>query len=176
MHFVQMTTFRALLTDSARVGFIMGAGDVISQTWVEKRDLRNIDVNRMLRFASVGIIFVGPVLKTWYGTLDKFVPKTDPPFKRGLKKMALDQLVFTPGFVASVLGVIGLANGQTRAQIKETLREDYFMILSRNYMLWPAAQIINFSVVPINYQVLFAQFVAVIWNTYLSMKLNEEKK
>ncbi|XP_004520122.1 mpv17-like protein [Ceratitis capitata] len=170
------TSIRALITEGIRVGAIMGAGDALCQTWVENRELRNLDVNRMLRFASVGVVYVGPALKIWYGALDKIVSKSNPPMKRALKKMAIDQTAFAPAFIASLIGIFGLINGETTTVIKERFQNDYLSILSRNYMLWPAAQVINFSLVPLNYQVLYAQFVSLIWNTYLSMKLNDEQK
>jgi len=37
-----------------------------------------------------------------------------------------------------------------------------------NWKLWPAANFVNFKFVPVQLQVLFANFVALIWNTYLS--------
>ncbi|XP_067636100.1 mpv17-like protein [Eurosta solidaginis] len=170
------TSLQSLFYEGVRVAGIMGAGDVICQTWVDKRKINNIDVGRTLRFASVGLFYVGPALKIWYGTLDKIVNKADPPFKRGLKKMALDQFAFAPGFVASLIGIFGLMNGDSTKTVQKRLKKDYLDILIKNYMLWPPAQMINFSLVPIQYQVFFAQVVAVIWNTYLSMALNDDKK
>ncbi|XP_011182356.2 mpv17-like protein [Zeugodacus cucurbitae] len=170
------TSIRALISEGLRVGVIMAGGDVLCQTLVEKRELRNVDVNRMLKFGAVGVIYVGPVLKIWYGTLEKIVPKGSPPLKRALKKVALDQTLFAPAFIASLIGIFGLVNGESIPTIEDRFRNDYLTILSRNYMLWPAAQVINFSLVPLNYQVLYAQFISLIWNIYLSMKLNDEKK
>lgn len=170
------TSIRALISEGLRVGVIMAAGDALCQTFVEKRELHNVDVNRMLKFGAVGVVYVGPILKVWYGTLDKIVPKESPPLKRALKKMALDQTVFAPSFIASLIGIFGLINGESISTIQNRFKNDYFTIMSRNYMLWPAAQVINFSVVPLNYQVLYAQFISLIWNIYLSMKLNNETK
>ena len=38
------------------------------------------------------------------------------------------------------------------------------------WTLWIPAMSINFSIVPIKYQVLFSNVVALVWNVYLSYK------
>ncbi|XP_054729634.1 mpv17-like protein [Anastrepha obliqua] len=171
-----MASIRSLLFEGVRVSAIMAVGDVICQKVVEKRELRDVDLKRVLKFSSVGLLYIGPALKFWYGSLDKIVPKNGSTFKRGLKKMALDQICFAPVFLAGVISVFGLVNGDEPAVIKERLRKDYKTVLTGNYMLWPPAQIINFTFIPINYQVVFAQFVALFWNIYLSLKLNDDNK
>ena len=42
-----------------------------------------------------------------------------------------------------------------------------------NWQLWGPAQAINFKFVPVQFQVMFANFVAVAWNTYLSWKSHQ---
>lgn len=41
-----------------------------------------------------------------------------------------------------------------------------------NYKLWPLANAINFSLVPLKLRVLFANVVSVFWNMYLSAASN----
>ena len=43
-----------------------------------------------------------------------------------------------------------------------------------NWKLWVPAQLINFGLVPLHFQVLFANGVAVAWNTYLSWATHRE--
>ena len=123
-----------------------------------------------------GFFFVAPALKTWYGSLEKFVPKKYTSFQRGIAKMACDQSIFAPTFTVVITYLVSLVNGESLEQIKQRLRNDYVTIMLKNYQLWPAAQIINFTVIPLQYQVLFAQSVAVIWNCYLSWMLNKDSE
>ena len=41
-------------------------------------------------------------------------------------------------------------------------------VMVANWILWTPAQFINFYAVPVKYQVLFTNFVELLWNAYLS--------
>jgi len=160
-----------IFTASSQAGLLMCVGDLISQKFVENKDARSIDLYRTARFGLVGFIVVGPVLRTWYGFLERrIVMKT--PAMTAVAKMATDQLIFAPIFLFNFMGLMGVLNGLNSRQIETDLRNNYGDVMLRNYQLWPAAQLINFGLVPLQHRVLFAQCVAVFWNTYLSFKTN----
>jgi len=160
---------RPLLVASSQAGALMGVGDLISQKFVEKK--KQIDLKRTFRFALVGFVIVGPVLRTWYGFLERRIVLSAPALT-AVAKVGVDQLIFAPFFLFNFMCLMGFLNGQTRGQIQSDVRRHYVDIMIRNYQLWPAAQLINFGLVPLQYRVLFAQSVAVVWNTYLSYKTN----
>lgn len=59
------------------------------------------------------------------------------------------------------------------SEIKEMLQERYIETMITNYKIWPLAQVINFTFVPIQHRVGFVQLVAIFWNAYLSWMANK---
>lgn len=174
----------------------MGTGDFLAQTVIEKQKLAQLDYIRTLKFFSIGFcvavsgkfslewrceitwfdfLLQGPGLRKWYGTLDAKCTATTR-IGRTAQKVFIDQIVFAPLFLAGLLSLIGFSQHQDIDKVKEKLKNDYKDILIANYSLWPWVQILNFSVVPLNYQVLLTQTVAVFWNIYFSWRTNLKER
>lgn len=155
-----------------RAGGIMAAGDVLAQTVVENKKFKEIDYVRTVKYSSLGFLFVGPVLKYWYSLLDRRISTQQHRLRRTLKKMIVDQSVMAPTMNLSIAALVGFINNESSNTIVQRIKTQYPDIMKTNYMLWPAVQMINFSLVPLQYQVIFAQVVAVVWNCFLSQILN----
>jgi protein Mpv17 len=151
---------------------IGGFGDVIAQQWVEGGTPSTHDWSRTLRFSAVGFLFVGPVLGRWFARLDKIVG-TRQTLTVGCKKMVVDQVCFAPIFFITLLPILSLSQGVPVAEIPETVKKDYPSVLWANYKIWPAVQLLNFSLVPLHLRVNVANLVAVGWNSYLSWKSHQ---
>eukprot|EP00904_Undaria_pinnatifida_P007476 jgi/Undpi1/3859/HiC_scaffold_16.g07227.m1 len=130
-----------------------------------------IDWGRAARFTLIGATFLAPVLHTWYGFLARRLPGTAAATV--VKRVALDQLVFAPVFLASFLSVVMLLDGNA-AKIEPKLRADYTATVASNWGYWIPAQMINFRFVAPVYQVLYSNSVGFVWNIYLSYQANKE--
>lgn len=117
----------------------------------------------------------GPTVRTWYGLLAKRITHPNATV-RTVQKLAIDQFIFAPIFIAQLVSIISYMQHQDVNKIQEKLKNEYLDILVANYYLWPAVQIINFRFIPLNYQVLFTQTVAVLWNIYISWKTNVNER
>lgn len=163
------------LMEAFQVSTLMGAGDLLTQTVIDKRrTVGEINWIRTGQFAGVGFFFVGPLLRFWFIKLDKIVSKNQSVMKRTAKKVFLDQIVVDPPFLVVFTVVLSAVQGMNTVQIKERLRNDFLDVLKTNWMIWPVAQCINFALIPLRYQVIFVEFIAIFWNAYLSKVLNSE--
>lgn len=144
---------------------------------------------------ALGLVLVGPTLHYWYGYLARTFAADST--LNVLKRLALDQLVFTPLFItvfmSSVLALDGRpenviccalhcfyhTNCEQLQQIPDKLRSDFTTTLMANYSVWVPAMFLNFKFVPPQFQVLFSNAVGYLWNVYLSFashKQVEERK
>ncbi|XP_075157042.1 mitochondrial inner membrane protein MPV17 [Haematobia irritans] len=161
------------VSEGIRAAAIMGTGDILAQV-VEKKQLKDVDLIRTMKYGSLGMLFVGPVLKYWFGLLDRTIRGKQGSVSRTLKKMAVDQTIMAPSLNFAIAGMVGLINSEEPKQILERIKVQYPDIMKTNYMIWPAVQIINFGLVPLRYQVVFVQTIAVFWNCFVSQMLNEK--
>ena len=121
-------------------------------------------------------MYISPALHFWYGrgvplVTSKVFGNNLSPFMKSVGGMVFDQLLFAPillsgffvfnGFIQT-FDMDGLKNGvkECKSKIKETMMT--------NWKIWPAATLINFYYLPPQYRVLFANFIGLFWNTYLS--------
>lgn len=161
-----------LVVQSVQAGLLMGAGDLASQSLVERKSWEQYKWQRTVRFFALGTVFVGPTLTVWYKILhNKFGAGSGLV---ALKKVAVDQLAFAPLLLGSLLVVLSILDGNSMEATKENIKRMYMDIIITNWTVWPAVQICNFSIVPLHHQVLVVQTFALLWNTYLAWKTNQE--
>lgn len=150
----------------------MGSGDIFAQKLVEEREAW--DKARTLRFVAIGSCLMGPSCTWWYRQLDRVIPMLKvPKSAQGLAKTVLDQSMFAPTLLFVFMRIVGTLRSDPPAYIDENVRKDYFRILLNNYKLWPAVQLLNFYVVPLQHRVMVVNVVALFWNTYLSWCTNQ---
>lgn len=162
-----------LVTKSLTAGTISAAGDIFCQKVfpVDKKNTK-IDINRTIRFTFLGLCVLGPVLHKWYGFLGTNIVGTG--IKSAMKRTALDQFVFAPCIISVIISTLSVIQTfqENRSnyicKVKSDLKERYYTTFLMNYVFWTPAQALNFLLIPLQYQVLFNNVVALFWNCYLS--------
>lgn len=126
------------------------------------------DFERLTRFMSYGFL-MAPLQHKWFGFLSYMFPLTKSAATlAALKRVTFDQLIFAPiGECISTLGsllliIVGLATfftfmtvaeGGGRRAVTRKLKEVYVPALKANFLLWPMVQILNFRIVPLQFQI-----------------------
>ncbi|KAI8904103.1 hypothetical protein EDD86DRAFT_195033 [Gorgonomyces haynaldii] len=144
-------------------------GDVMAQKLVEQKEY---DPVRSLRLSLFGFSVVGPSMVLWYRFLNRHIVFKSPT-QTLLARVSLDQLVFSPVFLTIFFGFNGWMEGKSYQQIKQKLDDAYWDALKANWTVWPAFQLFNFRFVPLQYQVVTVNTVALGWNTFLSYKQHQ---
>lgn len=130
------------------------------------------DFERLTRFVAYGFL-MAPIQFQWYGFLSRTFPITKT---RGtssmipaLQRVAMDQLIFAPVGLALFFTYMTVAEGGGKRAITKKFQDVYLPALRANYTVWPAVQILNFRVIPIQFQIPFVNTIGIAWTAYLSL-------
>jgi protein Mpv17 len=120
------------------------------------------DFERLTRFMAYGF-FMAPVQFRWFKFLERCFPLGKPPrFLPALKRVAFDQLIFAPFGLGCFFTAMTLAEGGGKTEVVNKMRDMYVPTLKANYVLWPAVQVINFRLMPVQFQLVSA-VLALCW-------------
>ncbi|TVY76253.1 Protein SYM1 [Fusarium oxysporum f. sp. cubense] len=136
-----------LLTQSVTIAFLFATGDVTAQQLAEKKGVQKHDLVRTGRMALYRGCVFGPVAITWFAFLARNINVRNKKAEV-LTRVACDQLGFAHVMIGVFLGSMAT--------------------MEANWMLWPAVQVINFSLIPLQHRLFFANIIAIGWNSYLS--------
>lgn len=148
---------------------------------------------RTLSFAAVNGIYVGPLVHTWFGSLEALVDEggalaAAPKWQKVVAQTAIDQTVGAVAILSSLYVVVALGDAAAHGALAgpagagvdadalaaalgnavARMQTELPATLQSNWRLWPAANLVNFALVPPPLRVLFANVVSVFWNIYLS--------
>ncbi|KAH8594325.1 hypothetical protein B0O99DRAFT_625595 [Bisporella sp. PMI_857] len=127
------------------------------------------DFERLTRFMAYGFM-MAPVQFKWFKFLSRAFPITKTSgLGPAMKMVAFDQLVFAPVGIATFFTVMTIAEGGGKRAVTHKLRDMYLPTLKANFMVWPLVQIINFRLMPIQFQLPFVSTVGIAWTAYLSL-------
>mmetsp|Transcript_12721 Transcript_12721/g.18704 ORF Transcript_12721/g.18704 Transcript_12721/m.18704 type:complete len:199 (-) Transcript_12721:341-937(-) len=125
------------------------------------------DIIRTARWASVGLFMHGPYFYTSFSKLDKLFGGSTS-FANVVKKTAFGQVVIFPPYLVMLFTYMGI--WQTT---DPKLLWDYVWNRVPNAFLggcvfWPAANMINFALVPSTLRVPYLAALGSVWNVFLS--------
>ena len=151
---------------------LWGVGDCISQHLDPMSKNKNYDYLRTLKMSLYGGIVFTVCANKWYTFLGKkFIGSS---FRSVASKVALDQTIFAPLFLASVFTFTSVTEGLGLEGAKKRIDQNLLSALVANWMIWPAVQAFNLGFVPPQYQILVVNIVAIPWNTYMAYKSNKK--
>ena len=183
-----------LITKCLTSGAVAGTGDFLCQWIIDASEGATVwDRARTGRFAFLGCAFVAPAIHFWYGALARRIPGTHATAIA--KRVFMDQFVFTPFYLPLWLvslwsleelteepklkGADTNDSSAPSADLKnaypQRLVETLPDLMIANWSLWVPVMGLNFRFVPVKYQVLCSNLVALIWNMYLSFATSREK-
>ena len=157
-----------LRTKAVTAGAISLCGDGIAQG-LERRqgsdgeaaaETPPHDAARSLRQVCYSFCFT-PLVHGWYGVLQRSALPV-------LGRVGADQLLFSPFAHVAFFTYMPLVKGGGAPEVEAELRGKLAVAMTANYALWPAAQVLNFKLVPARYQVFFVNLVSLFYSVFLS--------
>lgn len=148
------------------------------RTTINPPELFHQDWSRTQQVATTGFIFTGPIAHVWYQILEAVV--TTRHRMLGLvARLLLDALVFSPIAVAgyftvrTVLECTSSENDKydmnaVARKLTQKLSLKYRDAVEASWKFWPAVNVVNFSIIPVPFRVLYNNGLSIFWNTYLT--------
>ncbi len=114
------------------------------------------DLPRLSRFMAYGFC-MAPLQFKWFQFLSKAFPiskgiSSGVALQQTAKRVSMDQLIFAPLGLGVFFTAMTLAEGGGTTQVQHKLRDMYLPSLKANYVIWPAVQLINFRLMPVQFQ------------------------
>jgi protein Mpv17 len=170
-YFQKVSGLRGPLKAALTSGSLSASGDLLAQFAVSQfaksagKQPDAYDPSRTARMFGFGFAFYGPFQFYWYNLLDWLMPlKSVPNF---LAKVTANQLVLAPITLSTVFAWNLCLTGK-RDELRGKLRRDLLPTMLNGWKFWVPAATLNFSVIPLEYQVLYMSCCGVLWTAYLS--------
>lgn len=129
----------------------------MAQHLVEGKSLREHVWSRSVNMGFYGGCIFGPAATLWFRFLQNRVVISGKPNLTIVARVLADQTVFASTNLFVFLNTMALLEG---TDPKKKLETTYWNALSKNWMVWPFVQIVNFKFVPLDQRVLVVNVVS----------------
>ena len=159
--------------------FVFSIGDLISQMGVDGKSIflpaqheNRVDYNRVFGAGVFGIGLNGVFLTRYYRWLDKTFGSSKKNRVTIAKKVIVDQIVGAPICLFAFFGFSTLHQGGTLPELGnryiKTVENKFIETWIADCTVWPLANVINFSVIPLPFRPTWIGFCQIFWNAFLS--------
>lgn len=147
-------------------GVVTGTADVISQCLTIKKD-GHFNIKRTGVMTTIGLCQIGPVYSVWYRFLK--TSNITP-----VACVISDQALIGPSLNTSISLSYPLLSGNSVNEVMKGWKTRAVSIVKDAWKVWIPAQTVNFVLVPYHLKMIYTVFVSLLWNTYLSIRLDNE--
>jgi Mpv17 / PMP22 family len=99
--------------------------------------------------------------------LEKIV-KIKNPVGGLVARIVLDALIFSPVAVSGYFSVRSILEGSGVDGIQHKLTTRFVPTVVGAWKFWPAANVVNFGMVPVQFRVLYSNVLSLFWTGYLT--------
>lgn len=154
----------ALPTKAATSTLIFGLANALSQT-AERR--RGVDARVIARMMLYGAAIEAPLQHAWHNTLEHTLPGAHASAIVG--KIALDQILMAPVQLSVFLTALAiLSMDTTAADGARRVTRELARVFKMHTCFWCLAHLVTFSIVPLEYRVLWGSCANIVYIALLS--------
>ncbi len=153
---------RPYRTKAITTGLLMMLSDYLAQ--ILTRPV--MEAERLIRYLFYGFAVAGPVTHWWFALIEKHCATG---LLGAVQMSALDQFIAAPVLLGAFILFMHLSDGNSIKGNEALLRDKHKDALAASIRVWPLVNMINFSVVPSQYRVVFGSVFNVLWVAYLSV-------
>lgn len=164
---------RPLFTSIMITGFKTIAADLVTQTIIEQKSMKDIDWTRTAVFGTFGFLQMG-CLQYWMYNKLFFQLWPGVTFGQTLKKVMVDQFIYTPFMYFPIFYYLRAflneraINKQTLLYAKLTFKNNVMDDLRRFWCIWIPGMWVMFQVMPMHLRLPWIAGVSFFWVMILS--------
>ena len=171
-----------IMTNAITTGTLFGVGDVVAQNVfnddintgeVKGKTKQGYDWARTSRAVTYGFVIFAPIGTKWYIFLNSKIKLSNISTIKSPKgdlfmMVAVDQLLFAPLAIPFYFSCLSIMERASIHDAKNKLDQLWWNTLITNWKIWPAFQLLNFSIIPLQHRLMAVNVLALFWNIFLS--------